>query len=173
MGDLEPHLVRHSLALASPKLKLHLDWFSCFYSSPQSVPILYNRQLLPLSKLPLPMGDLDPRLIHGSLDQPESSAQTACRSVQPFLQGLLPWLTDQDWQTTLLGLTAGRICVRSTAMWPKGGSCNDNYRLEEPILWSPYGIGQTIIFSSCRLFFFLLFSWPNLSRRILAHMVWP
>ena len=36
------------------------------------------------------------------------------------------------------------------------------------LLWSSYGIGQTIIFSSCRLFFFLsfyLFSSPNLSRR--------
>jgi len=34
-------------------------------------------------------------------------------------------------------------------------------------LWSPYGIGQTIIFSSCRLFylsFSFFFSAPNLSR---------
>ena len=29
------------------------------------------------------------------------------------------------------------------------------------LLWSPYGIGQTIIFSSCRLFFFF-FSFPRL-----------
>jgi len=36
------------------------------------------------------------------------------------------------------------------------------------LLRSPYGIGQTIIFSSCRLFFFLsssFFPSPNLSRR--------
>jgi len=51
-------------------------------------------------------------------------------------------------------------------------------------LWSPYGIGQTIIFSSCRLFFFLL-SFFFLSSfflisdaadwmsAILPHMVWP
>ena len=33
-------------------------------------------------------------------------------------------------------------------------------------LWSPYGRGQTIIFSCCGLLFFLLFfSSPNLSRR--------
>ena len=33
-------------------------------------------------------------------------------------------------------------------------------------LWSPYVIGQTIIFSSCFFFFFLLFfSSPNLSGR--------
>jgi len=29
------------------------------------------------------------------------------------------------------------------------------------LLWSPYGIGQTIIFSSC-FFFFLLFLFPRL-----------
>ena len=36
------------------------------------------------------------------------------------------------------------------------------------LLWSPYGIGQTIIFSCCSLFFlcfFFFFSLPNLSRR--------
>jgi len=31
-------------------------------------------------------------------------------------------------------------------------------------LWSPYVIGQTIIFSSCRFFFLFFFSSPNLSR---------
>ena len=35
----------------------------------------------------------------------------------------------------------------------------------EFFLWSPYGIGQTIIFLPCGFFFLLLFSWPNLSRR--------
>ena len=37
----------------------------------------------------LPMGDLDPNLIHGSPGPPESSTQTASRSVQPFLHGSL------------------------------------------------------------------------------------
>jgi len=48
------------------------------------------------------------------------------------------------------------------------------------LLWSPYVIGQTIIFSSCRLFFFLLFFFPRLMSAvadwmsaILPHMVWP
>jgi len=49
------------------------------------------------------------------------------------------------------------------------------------LLWSPYGIGQTIIFSSCCFFvcFFLLF-FPCLilavahwMSTIFAHMVWP
>ena len=45
------------------------------------------------------------------------------------------------------------------------------------LLWSPYGIGQTIIFSSCPLFFLLFF--PRLisaaadwMSAILPHMVW-
>ena len=48
-----------------------------------------------------------------------------------------------------------------------------------PILWPPYVIGQAM-FSSCRLFFFLLFFFPRLisavadwMSTILAHMVWP
>jgi len=46
------------------------------------------------------MGDLDAHL-HGSVGPPESSTQTASRSVQPFLQDSPVWQT--DWQTTLLG----------------------------------------------------------------------
>jgi len=51
-----------------------------------------------------------------------------------------------------------------------------------PFLWSPYGIWQTIIFSSCRLlfFFFFLLFFPRLisavaewMSAILAHTVWP
>jgi len=49
------------------------------------------------------------------------------------------------------------------------------------LLWSPYVIGQTIIFSSCGFFFLLLlFFFPRLisavaewMSAILAHMVWP
>jgi len=47
-------------------------------------------------------------------------------------------------------------------------------------LWSPYLIGQTIIFSSCFFFFLLLFLFPCLisavgdwMSAILPHMVWP
>ena len=52
-------------------------------------------------------------------------------------------------------------------------------------LWSPYVIGQTIIFSSCSfflssIFFYLLFSFPRLisavgdwMSTILLHMAWP
>jgi len=54
----------------------------------QSVPILYNGTPLLPSKLPLPMGNLDPHLIHGSVGSPKSSTPTASRSVQPFFAGL-------------------------------------------------------------------------------------
>ena len=44
------------------------------------------------------------------------------------------------------------------------------------MLWSPYGIGQTIIFSSCRLFYlssFFFFSSSNLSgRRLDVYNTW-
>jgi len=43
-----------------PQSKRCLDWLSCFCIDDHSVPILYNGTPLPPSKLPLPMGDLDP-----------------------------------------------------------------------------------------------------------------
>jgi len=33
---------------------------------------------------PLPVGDLNPHLLHGSLGPPESTLQSASRSVHPF-----------------------------------------------------------------------------------------
>jgi len=42
-----------------------------------------------LLKLPLPMGDVEPHLIHGSFGPSKSSTQTASRSVRPFLHGSL------------------------------------------------------------------------------------
>jgi len=48
-----------------------------------------------------PWGIWTPHLKHGSLGPPESSAQTASRSVQPFLQGSLVWQSDS--QTMQLG----------------------------------------------------------------------
>ena len=47
------------------------------------------------SKLPPPIGDLDPHLIHGCLITPESSCQMASQSVELFLHGLLLWQTDR------------------------------------------------------------------------------
>jgi len=48
------------------------------------------------------------------------------------------------------------------------------------LLWSPYGIGRTIIFLPCGFFFFFLLFFPRLisaiadwMSAILPHMVWP
>jgi len=58
------------------------------HSLRQAVLILYNgRPSTDHKKLHLPMGDLNAHLIHGVLGPSESTAQTASRSVEPFLQG--------------------------------------------------------------------------------------
>ena len=66
--------------------------------------------------------------------------------------------------------TSSSITVRiiSTASIDpaKNAMCLQTTSKQTVLLWSPYGIGQTIIFSCCNLFFLLLFfSSPNLSRR--------
>jgi len=49
-------------------------------------------RVLPTSKVRL-------HLIHGSMDQPKYTPQTASRSTQPFLQGSRSLVTDRDTQT--------------------------------------------------------------------------
>jgi len=89
MGDLDLHLI-HDWAHPSLQPKQHLNWICRFlHSSALSLPILYNGPPLRPSKLLLPTADLDPHLIYGSLDPPESSTQTAPQSVEPFLLGSL------------------------------------------------------------------------------------
>jgi len=65
-------------------------------------------------------------LIQCFLGQPESSNQTASRSVQPFLQGslVLVWQTDRQTDHATRPVTVGRIYVRSTAMRPINNSIN-------------------------------------------------
>ena len=91
------------------------------HSSQQKVPILYNGRPL-IQKLPLPMGDMDPHLIHGSLGQSESSTQTASRTVQPFFAGLTSIterLTDRLTEHDTRSVTMGCVYISSTAMWLK------------------------------------------------------
>jgi len=75
-GELNPHLTRGSLVHPTqhPKTASQLDQ-PFTHSSRQTVPILYNGS--PSPKMPFPMGDLDPHLIHGSLGPPEPSIITA------------------------------------------------------------------------------------------------
>jgi len=67
---------------------------------------------------PFPWGNLDHHLIHGSPGPPESSTQTAARSVQPFLQGSLVWQTNRQTDHATRSVRIGRIYVHSTAMRP-------------------------------------------------------
>jgi len=59
------------------------------YSSRHRVAILDNGPPFSPLKLPLPTGRSGPHLIHGSFGPPESSTQTASRSIQPFLHSSL------------------------------------------------------------------------------------
>jgi len=67
--------------------------WSFLHSSRQKVHILTMGCSSP--KIARCHGGSGPHLIHGSQGPPESSTQTASRSVQPFLQGSLVWQTDR------------------------------------------------------------------------------
>jgi len=123
-------------------------------------------------------------LIHGSLGPPESTTQTAARSVKSAVFPGLTIVTDRP-HTTLVTITS--IYVRSTVMRPKTylRLMISQQKLNDLILllflWPPYGIGQAIIFS-CRGFYLLLsiFFFSRLisavgdwMSTILRHMVWP
>ena len=84
----------------SPQPKRHLDRFGRFCTDARNL----QWGTPSPSKLPLPMGDLDSHLIHGSLGPPESPAQTASRSVQSFFAGLTS-VTDR--QTDRSGYSVG------------------------------------------------------------------
>jgi len=96
LGDLDPMNFVIPWTSPSPQPKRHLDRFSRFCTDDRGV-CLHFTMGHPFSpqNCPFPWGDLDPNLIHGSLGPPESSFQTASRSVQPFLYGLLVWQTDR------------------------------------------------------------------------------
>ena len=97
-------VVRHFTACPSPPLKIapfhggsepcmnptqhpkrHLDRFSRFCTAHGRISQYFTTgRLFSTLKLPLPTGRSGSHLMHGSLGQPESSTQTASRSVQPF-----------------------------------------------------------------------------------------
>jgi len=108
------------MAHPSPQPKWHLDWFSHIRTGNRRVSLHFTvgRPFSP-QNCPFPCGDLDPRLIHGSLGQPESTTKMASRSVQPFSQGSPVWQTDRPTDHATQSVTIGRIYVRSTVMRPK------------------------------------------------------
>jgi len=131
-GDLHLHLTHCSLAHPSPQPKRHLDRFSLFCTDNGRVSLYFTmaRPFHPASKLLLPMGDVDPHLIHNSLGPSESSTQTTSRSLQPFLHGSLQTdrrQTDRQTDHAPRSVTIGRIYVRSTAMRPNNNRCMNTY----------------------------------------------
>jgi len=82
-------------------------------------PILYNGPPL-LRKIVLSRGGSGPHLIPGSLGQPESTSQTAPRSVQPLLRGWRRWQTDRR----RYSVCNNRPHLRSTAMSPSNRKLN-------------------------------------------------
>ena len=114
-GNLNPHLIHDSMGPSEPTTQTASRSVHPFlHSSPQSVPIIYNGQPLPLpSKLPLPMGGSGRHLIHGSSSPPETITQMASRSVQPFFAGLTT-VTDRQTDYATWSVTIGRIYVRRT-----------------------------------------------------------
>jgi len=56
----------------SPQPKRQIDRFGRFCTAHSRKSLYFTMGRLFPRKLPLPMGDLDPHLIHGSLDPPES-----------------------------------------------------------------------------------------------------
>ena len=112
-----------SAAHPSPKPERHLDRFSRFRTGDRTVSLYFTMgRHFPPSKLLILTKDLDPHLTHGSFGQPESSTQTASRSVQQFfaeLTSVTDRQTDRMADHANWSVTIGRIYVRSTAMRPK------------------------------------------------------
>jgi len=74
----------------SPQTKRHLYPFSRLSTDNHRMSLYLTMEgLFSPKNLSLPMGDLNPHVIHGPFGPPKSSTQTASRSVQPFLQGSL------------------------------------------------------------------------------------
>jgi len=96
----------HPTALSSPKPTRQMYRFRRFCRAHGRKSLCFTMGATIPQNCPLPWGDLDLHLIHGSFGPPESSMQTASRSLQRFLHAeLLTSVTNRrtDRQTTLLG----------------------------------------------------------------------
>jgi len=71
-------------AILSSQSKWHHDHFSRFRTGDRSVSLYFTMGYPFPSKLPHPMGDLEPRLTHDSLGPSKPTTQTASRLVLPF-----------------------------------------------------------------------------------------
>jgi len=95
-GDLEPYVTHNSMGLSELITQTASRSVEPFlHRWPQGVPILYNGTPFPPQNCPFPWGHLNPQLVHGSLGPPESSIQTAYRSVQSFYRAPSVTYTDR------------------------------------------------------------------------------
>jgi len=104
------------------KLLLKNCW-SCSFSQPVPMQITFSRQNWPFA-----CGDLDLHLTHGSFGPPDSTSQTASRSVQLFLQDSrlrqTNRLTDRQKHNATQSATIRRICIVVGCMQPNNKLCN-------------------------------------------------
>ena len=106
----------------SPQPKRHPYRFGRLCTDDRRMSLYFTMgRLFSPKNLPLPMGNLDPNLIHGSPGLPKSSTQTASPIGAAVFAGLTSVTvrqTDRPTDHATRSVTIGRIYVRSTAMRP-------------------------------------------------------
>jgi len=100
-------------SILSPQSEWHHDQCSRFHTGDRRVSYTLQWDApFPPQNLPFPWGIWTPHLIRGSLVPPESTTQTASRSVQLFFTGLTS-VTDRLTDHATRSVTIDCICVRS------------------------------------------------------------
>jgi len=83
-SDVDLHLVRAYWAhMSQPPYGISIGSAVFAYTAAKTPPMLCNRPDIP-QNYPFPLRYLDPHLIHGSVGPPDSTPQTASRSVKRF-----------------------------------------------------------------------------------------
>jgi len=128
IGNVNPHLILDSLGPSEPITQTASRSVPPFlHSSLQSVPILYNGLPLFPSKLPLPMGALDPHLIRGSFSNPSPQAKCHLDRLNHFCRA---YYCDRPTDHATQSVTIDHIYVYSTVMWSNSIFYEYEIRLE-------------------------------------------
>ena len=117
-ASVQPHIIHASSGPPESKPQTASRSVQPFsHNSPQSVPILHNGSPLPRSKLPLPMGDLDPIyymvLWAYPSPQPERHLDRFSRFCRAHCDRQTDRQTDRPSDLANRSVTIGRIYVRS------------------------------------------------------------
>ena len=116
LSTADPQLTHDSLGPSEPTTQTASRSVQPFsHWGPQSVPILYNGTSVPPQNCPFPLGDLEPRLIHGSLGPPSPQPNGISIAVAVFagLTSVTDRPTDRPTNHATRSVTIGRINVRS------------------------------------------------------------